>query len=334
VKFPALPLSTVGMGSVPYKRGEDSSKVIFRDWDIPFWPQYPARSLRENFVYQFLGGFPGLAVSDTSASFDPSKFLRSAEAWQKRLDRAFSEKEFLGFEPSSDSALGYSQMKNLLKQEAFPEKKVIKLQITGTDTVWEFFFKKCAPDERANEIKKLLKLALMASGLAEIERARSFGRIPLIFIDEPSRPAELSRLKEMVKIFKAADAFVGLHTCSQREWDGFEHLEIDFFHFDATAQPVLEASNRSWLQGFLKSGRWVVWGIIPTGPDSSFRARNFSSSLLEKTKQVSTAAIPVDAVLEHSLIAPACGTGTLNLPQDQAVRESLRLTAQSLKFSV
>lgn len=334
MKFPALPLSTVGLGSVPYKRGEDSSKIIFRDWDIPFWPQYPGRSLRENFVYQFLGGFPGLALSDTSASFDPSKFSRSAEAWKKRLDRAFSKKEFLSFEPSSDSALGYSQMKNLLRQEAFPEKKAVKLQITGAETVWEFFFKKRAPEDRGLEIKGLLRQTLAASGLAEIERVRTLGRIPIIFIDEPSRPAELSGLKEIVKIFKEAKAFVGLHVCSQREWEAFGQLEIDFFHFDATTQPEPEALSRSWLQSFLKSGGWVVWGIVPTRPDSGFKVRDFSSNLLEKAKQVSTAALPVDAILEHSLIAPACGTGTLNPVQDRAVRESLRLTVQSLKISV
>lgn len=314
------PLSWLGIGSVPFKEGANSCKEIFERWDLPFWPQYPKRSLRENFVFQFLSAFPGLEVTHETASFDEGKFRG-----------AFSKKRFLSFEPPSEWALGLSQMKALLDQGAFSEKRVIKLQVTGPGTVWKSFFADQIKGN-ADEIQKELVRTLTAAGLAQIERVRSYGRTPLLLIDEPIRAKNLSGLSEMVHAFRNSGSLVGLHVCSSAAWEGFEALGIHLFHFDLTAHPELSSENRSFLQNFLKRKNWVAWGVVPTACGSDFQSRDFSDFLLERLKEMTDEELTAGGILKRSLLAAACGTGTLTLTQDEAVRGSLRMTSESLSL--
>jgi hypothetical protein len=324
------PLSTLGIGSVPFSRGENSCRAIFERWDIPFWPQYPASSLRENFVFQFLSTFPGFDVLGESLSFDESKYLRGQKGYESKLDRAFSTKDFLAFEPHPDWALGYSQMRQILNEGLFPGKRLIKLQVTGAGTVWRSFFSDRVSEKISERLRGDLSRTLIAFGLAQILRTQSYKRTPLIFIDEPVRSKDLSELSEMVDAFKNFGAWVGLHVCSSSDWKGFEDLAIDLFHFDATTLQF-NSSQQFFIQTLLERGGWIVWGIVPTAPDSNFEVRDFSSPLLDRIKKVAGEKLPIQAVLKRSLIAPACGTGTLSPAEDEVVRRSLNLISKGLR---
>jgi len=322
-------LSWLGIGSVPFKEGVNSCKEIFESWDLPFWPQYPTRAPQENFVFQFLSSFPGLHVTEKKAFFDEAEYLLQAKEYRQRLNEAFSEKGFLSFEPSREWALGFSQMKVLCEGGAFPEKKVIKLQVTGPGTVWSSFFLGQVLHP-ASPIHQDVSRTLTAAGLAEIERVHSWGRKAVLLIDEPVRAKDLSGLKAMITAFRNGGASVGLHVCSSAAWEGFEALGIDFFHFDLTASPRLLAVHRIFLRNFLRQKNWVAWGVVPArGKD--IRTEDFSDFFLDSLKEVSDEELTVDQILKRSLIAPACGTGTLTPVQDEAVLESLRVTRESLK---
>lgn len=323
------PLSLLGIGSVPFKEEGNSCREIFESWDLPFWPQYPARSLRENFLFQFLSPFPGLAVTGQTASFDEARFLRNLKAYRESIDEAFSKKRFFSFEPPSDWALGFSEMKAFLDRGEFREKPAIKLQVTGPGTVWNSFFQDRVKSS-SREIQKELVQTLSLAGLAQIERILSYGRRPLILIDEPLPTKGLWGLGEMAGAFRDSGAWVGLHVCSSAAWEGFESLAIHLFHFDLSAHPRFSPQNRLFLQNFLKQKKWVAWGIVPTAPGGGFKPGDFSGIFLDRLRELAGEGLSVEEILKQALIAPACGMGTLTWAQAEAVRKSLQMTSAGL----
>lgn len=327
------PLSILGMGSLPFQEGEDKSRRLFEDWDLPFWPQYPARSPKENFVFQFLGSFPGLQVSE-EPQFYESTYRREYGEYRKRLERAFRELHFLPFEPAAEWALGYSQMKKFLEANPFPGKRMIKLQVTGPGTVWNSFFRSHTGPSHGKEIQDDLFRTLTAAGLAQIKRFRSFQKEPLIFIDE-SLPMDTSdALAAMIHAFKNSGARVGIHTCSKFSEETFQNLEFDLFHFDLHAFLEEDTSLGKFLLTHLKKGGWVVWGLIPTQAGKDFPPCDSSGFFLHRIANLIEGEFSVEAVLARSLLAPACGTGLLTPLQDRRIFESLRLTAEGLRKTV
>ena len=47
--------------------------------------------------------------------------------------------------------------------------------------------------------------------------------------------------------------------------------------------------------------------------------------------ELSVPGLPVERILDRSLIAPACGTGTLDSAQDESVFQSVKTTVEGLK---
>lgn len=324
------PLSCLGMGSVPFEEGVNACEGIFESWDLPFWPQYPRRSPKENLVFQFLSFLPGLRVAKEKASLDETEYLHQSKEYQERLNRAFSRKSFLSFEPPEGWALGFSQMKVLFERGAFPEKRVVKLQVTGPGTAWNSFFSGLALSG-TSQIYQDVSGTLTAAGLAQIERVHSYGRRSVIVIDEPVPTENLSGLEAMVSAFRNRGALVGLHVCSPASWEGFERLGLELFHFDLTTRTQLAAADRAFLQKFLKRKNWVAWGVVSTSRAKELPTEDFSGFLLDYLEELSDGELTVKEILKRSLIAPACGTGTLTPAEDRAICQSLQVTSESLK---
>lgn len=325
------PFSTLGVGSIPFQEGKNSCEEIFTDWDIPFWPQYPLRSLKENFIFQFLSTFPGLEIAGEKASFDEAEYLRLQNNYRERLERAYRDDDFLFFEAPSDSALGYSQLKSLLTEGRFPEKRVVKLQVTGFNTVWESFFSSRVLKKTAEGVRENLQLTLTAAGLAQIQRVKSYDRLPMIFIDEPVESKNLSALKSMMDSFKKTGAWVGVHVCSSSNWEGFDDLGMHLFHFDLAAHAGLHSAHQNFLRNFVRNKNWIAWGIIPTSSEVHWRSQDFSIFLWDCIEKLSTLDLPAEEIMKHSLISSSCGTGTLKLEQDQAVSYYIRESWKALQ---
>ena len=323
------PLSIVSIGSIPFVKGKNACEEIFKNWDIPFWPQYPGRSLRENFVFQFLSHFPGLDVSPSAASFNESEYRRKEKKYREKLKRALLNHEtVLNFEPPSDWALGYSQMKKLLSRKTSSKRKIIKLQVTGPGTVWNSFFKKRVSRSLSPKVEKTLTMSLIARGLAQIHRVLSHQKTPLIFIDEPMRAENLSGLKKMVATFKKSGAVVGLHVCSNPDWRDFSGLNLDLFHFDSTAHDKFTEAQCRFIRHHLKKRKWIAWGAVSTLE----RNKNSREKLLKLIDQTADSCLNWKGILNRSLLAPACGTGGLKPEQDRAIFEDLRILAKELRM--
>ncbi len=325
------PLSILGIGSVPFSEGKNSCKEIFENWNIPYWPQYPKRSLRENFVFQFLSSFPGLKVTDKSATFNEAEFLAGEAAYRKALKETLTQSNSFSFEPPPDWALGYGQMKQLLAENrSFHQ--IIKLHITSPTTIWDAFFKSRVSKTLAPKVWEVLNPTLIASGLGQIRRVLSYGKIPLIFIDEPIRQKEISSLKKLVKAFKSEKALVGLHVCSNQDWSKYGELELDFFHFDITAYTDLASEHKDFLRELVRRKAWLAWGVVPSIEISASPAVGQSQNLLMWADKIAALDLSVEQILNQSLLALSCGTGTLNFIQEESIFEQLRTVSRELKY--
>ncbi len=326
-----IPLSTFGIGSVPYEKGENACEKIFQNFDIPFWPQYPSRSLREKMVFQFLSSFPGLKVSETDAFFDEALYEEQIESYRARLQHAFSKNDLLFFEPPEEWALGYVQMQAFLQKNLFPRKQIIKLHVAGPATIWNSFFSNQVSLKNAGRVFDDLCHCLTASGLAQIQRFHSLGVLPLMLIDEPFPGENLSVLKKMMHRFKKEGSIAGLHVCSYTKWQHFEELEMDLFHFDCSIRKELDNHQRHFLQSLLKRGDWIAWGMIPTTENFEFKIPDRAPIIMNWLNQFLSESFSAEEVLEHSLFAPACGTGALTREADQKVTQDLIQTVEGLK---
>jgi hypothetical protein len=60
LEFGCLPTA---IGSMPHTNPDEACSIIMKYLpDIPFWPQLPGRSPRENMIIQFSEGFPGVVI--------------------------------------------------------------------------------------------------------------------------------------------------------------------------------------------------------------------------------------------------------------------------------
>ena len=73
---------TTGIGSLPYIDAGKSADKAFDAFNIPFWPQLPKRSFRENMYCQFSQGLPGVIIDEKKRTIgiDSSKDLSEALA--------------------------------------------------------------------------------------------------------------------------------------------------------------------------------------------------------------------------------------------------------------
>ena len=270
-------------------------------------------------------------MTEKEAAFDEASYLREEKIYREKLDSAFLTNDFSFFEPPADWALGYSQLKSLLEEGEFPEKRIIKLHVTGPETIWNSFFSNRVSGNLAQSVRETLTLTLTAVGLSQIHRVVSYGRLPLIFIDEPVRSRDLSFFSRMVSSFKKAGALVGVHVCSNPNWEGFESLGLDIFHFDRTAHLRLSGANRNFLLAWVKKGKWVAWGVVPTHGKALSLKEDFAEELLAGVDEIGNPVLSREEILGRSLVASACGTGMLKSESDREIFETLGRTVLALR---
>jgi len=135
----------------------------------------------------------------------------------------------------------------------------------------------------------------------------------------------------MALVFKREGAKVGLHFCSSpTRLEALEELELDLLHFDLHLWNGTPSEN-VFLDQFLKQGKWVAWGIIPTSSNPGFEDRDYSSFLLKQLAGLQEQGWSLEQILQHSLLAPACGTGSLTPERDRRVTQELSQAVRQMK---
>jgi hypothetical protein len=238
--------------------------------DMPFWPQLPRRSPKENMVVQFSEGFPGTVTEGDKVHIGPSADFES-------------EVERIYIDSDQDNAQEYGVSREYgAGLRAFLSKagsnKLVKGQVTGPIT-WGLTVTRqdglgiLYDDTLAETAAKFLRLK--ASWQENILREVSPN--PIIFVDEPylvSLGSVFTPIPEekvpvlLEETLKGIKGIKGLHCCGNTNWSVVLDLAIDILSFDAYNYASSLSTHADKVKSFLMRGGTIAWGIVPNDQDT------------------------------------------------------------------
>jgi methionine synthase II (cobalamin-independent) len=313
---------TTGIGSLPYLDAKESVKAICGNFDIPFWPQLPKRSFKENMYSQFSQGLPGLILDEKKGVIyvDSSKDLSEELAG---IYEASISKDYGMFGITEEFSKGFYAFIEIAGKSKY---KYAKGHITGPVS-----FGLGVTDEKDRAIvyndglKDAFVKLLEMKALWQIDKLKNIAEQVVIFIDEPyltsfgssfmniKRDDVVSMLDSIIDGIHSKGAIAGIHCCGNTDWSMIAATKADIINFDAYLYADSLFLYSEDINRFLKRGGFLAWGIVPT---SEAVLKETGESLFKKlSSQISTLekkSIDRDLVVSNSLLTPSCGMGTLS----------------------
>ncbi len=317
--------STTGIGSLPHHDSKYACELVLNTFDIPFWPQLPNLSFKESMVAQYSEGMPALRVDgkkeriwiDKEAAGELNHFYENYDG-----DSSIPI--------SSEFSAGFSEMSKHLTKGAY---SVLKGHITGPltftlgvkDGTGKFIFY----DEELREIALML---LKAKAKWQIEELSKYSDKVIIFVDEPilsaigtsaylgvSTEETLQVLKDIFNAIKEFGGIAGIHCCGKADWELVLDSSPDILNFDAYGYFDTIEIYHEKIKEFISSGSYLAWGVIPT---TEIISDEHTDSIYKKfTERFDRLAGVIDKklLIDHTILTPACGTGSLSTAEAEKV---------------
>ncbi len=237
--------AATAIGSVPHKGVDRALESIMESFsEIPFWPQMPNSSFRENMYVQFVEKIPGAVVDDEGQKihFDASRVTADALG---ELYEAYLGANLERFALNEESARGFYALVDVLETGSTPEIRAVKGHVTGPVSIGL-----AVTDENRKPIlyDEILRDALIKSLSMNIKwqesrlRAARPGVDTIIFVDEPylvsygsayislTRDDAIGFLDELIS---AAEGLVGIHCCGNTDWSLLFETKVDIVSYDS-----------------------------------------------------------------------------------------------------
>jgi len=338
-----LRLLPTGIGSLPHSNPEEAVRLVFSKLpEIPFWPQLPKRSPRENMYAQYSSNLPcaqwdkengklWFEVGDNVSS-ELAKFYEYVLA--DELDR---------FALTIEEASGFYTFLELAPKLMSDKTVAIKGQITGPIS-----FGLAVPDQNKKAIiyhDELFDAAvdgLIIKARWQIKRLAELNKPVIFFIDEPYLVSigssftnlDPKRVKECLnKVVEAAKnegAIVGTHCCANTDWSLLLELPIDILNLDAFEYFDNLLLYKKQLGDYFARGGIVALGVIPTN-ERIFELNDEILADKAAAEIVELAKISKNNVSNQIMITPACGLGSTTKKVAARALELTRKTAIRLK---
>jgi len=327
LEFGCLP---TGIGSMPHTNPDEACAIIMRYFpDIPFWPQLPRRSPKENMVVQFSEGFPGAVMEGDKIHIEPSANLES-------------EVEQVYVNCEQDNAHGYSVSREYSAGlHAFLSKagsnKIVKGQVTGPIT-WGLTVTGqdglgiLYDDTLAETAAKFLRL----KARWQENILREISPNPVIFVDEPylvSLGSVFTPIPEekvpilLEETLKGIKGIKGLHCCGNTNWSVILDTTIDILSFDAYNYASSLSTHSGKVKSFLERGGNIAWGIVPNEEEAVLKESvpSLRDRLEEAMAAFTRDGVRFKQIVAQGLITPSCTLAGLPL---EAANQALELTAK------
>ena len=330
------PYLTTGIGSMPHTDAEAAAELVLGTFDIPFWPQLPRVSFREQMIAQFSEGLPFIRVDDERKSVWVN---RSDSDELERFYESCSEETRIAI--SENFAEGLHAFLRLIKGRHF---NCLKGHVTGPLT-----FTLGLNDHRGRpvyydeELREVYLMGLNAKARWQADALGARADQVIIFIDEPvagalgstayitvQRAEALRLLKEMVAAIKKCGATAGIHCCGRAEWPFLIESGIEILNFDAYEYGDTLLIYPDELESFLKAGGTLAWGIVPTTEAINSESEESIYALFMKRMEKLASRIPAALLKERILLTPACGAGSLTVDETLKVFELVIRLKESL----
>lgn len=320
-----LPLTTFAIGSLPHAQ-TGPALLAHQRLDIPTLPQLPSRDPAEHMLPQALEGLPGLSFDEGGhARLDVRAWERGARELDQRLWPALTYGRGLdAFEPSAAATRAWRPFLWDLSQHGAPFAKV---QLTGPLTAtWATLLDDDAPLAAHADASAQAGRLILARALAMVHAVRATGATPILFLDEPGLIAlnrrainhafALQELGIFLQALKAAGALVGIHSCSETDWEALLRLPFDFVSVDAALsfESLLRAGTG--FDAFLMGGGSLALGIVPTSAE-----RPSTKELVARTLE--TMGRRQASILARTVLTPACGLALCSVLEAERVLSDL-----------
>ena len=327
LEFGCLPTA---IGSMPHTNPDEACSLIMKYLpDIPFWPQLPRRSPKENMIIQFSEGFPGIVIKGDKIHVEPSANFES------ELEQIYihSEQDNAGkYGISNDYAAGLYAF--LSKAQG---SKIVKGQVTGPIT-WGLTVTRqdglgiLYDDTLAETAAKFLRL----KASWQENNLRKISPNPIIFIDEPylvSLGSVFTPIPEgkvpvlLEEVFKGIKGIKGLHCCGNTNWSVVLDTTIDILSFDAYNYASSLSTHSAKVKSFIERGGSIAWGIVPNEEETL--AKESLPSLRDRLEEAMAPftrnGVKLKQLIAQGLITPSCTLAGLSL--EEAI-QTLELTAK------
>ena len=322
------------IGSLPLQNHRQAIELILNYTpEFPLWPQLP-QNPREGMVRQFLSGMPGLVddaerfwIDSGREGFETEMVAFYEEQMAAEEDDGILDTSRFGLGP--DTAPGFLILEDSVRKMA-DKPRGLKGQVTGPITtgigVTDHQGRNIIFDDNLRDMMVRL-LALKASW--QVNRLKRLGCVepPMVFIDEPgivsfgssayiaiTREMVTQSLETIIAAIHSAGGRAGIHICANGDFSQALESAADLISFDAYTYFDNFILYRTQLEAFIARGGGLAWGIVPTLDPDVVDGVN-TGMLLEKwmaqLEELKTMGLPERALLDQSLIAPACGAGTV-----------------------
>ena len=313
-----------GIGSVPFLDAEQATELILRYCPvIPYAPQLTKRDFRENMFLQFHENLPCLRVD----------YEKQRVFFDETLDREKALAEFHDyvadnnidhFKITPDYAKGFYTMLEKCKGKSNP---FIKSQVTGPIT---YLLSVTKRDKRPllsdDELAEAMTLGLAMKCLWQADAIRKIGKIPLLFLDEPSLwglgaaylPLDSERAKFFIDLLtgflkeRDEDLLIGLHCCGNTDWSMILESDVGIVSFDAYGFGDKLILYPQEITRFIERGGFLAFGIVPTSEyRDEITEENLYDHFISGLSGFEGKGLHRDLLLRSSLFTPSCGMGPL-----------------------
>ncbi len=329
------PYSTTGIGTLPVKDPVQAAEFCLKSFDIPFWPQLPAVSFREQMIPQYSEGMPSLRSDESKGSV----WVERDEEQIARFHENCGEGARIAI--SRDHAQGLYAFLDLIKTRRFD---FLKGHVTGPLT---FTLGLTDREGRAiyfdEELREIALMLLQAKARWQIEALGRHASQVIIFIDEPIvsalgstaymgvEEAETVRLiSSLSEAIKKAGGIPAIHCCGRADWGMLLSTGISILNFDAYGYGDTLAIYPDEITGFLKGGGYLAWGIVPTTEAIDSEDPDSIRRIFDERMGALSRKVPESLLRERILLTPSCGTGSLSVAQSLKAFQILMRLRESL----
>lgn len=330
--------SATAVGSLPHLNPIVACDLVQKFLpDLPAWPQLPRRDPRESIYAQFSRDFPGAQIVDGHVVVDSARDL-SAELEQ--LYTRYLEKNLDAAAMDAHHAAGLTQFQARDWRSACAVKGQVMGPISWGLTVTDQTHRSILYDDvLADATAKHLHLH---AAWQERELSKLAPQT-IVFVDEPylasfgsayvavERDQVIGLIEE---VFSALHGLKGIHCCGNTDWSLLLSTSLDILNFDAFNFAETLALYPGAVRAFLDRGGVIAWGIVPVGSDDavlSATAEGLMERLQAAMQLMASKGVPLDAMVNASLVTPACGMGTLSERAAERALELLALVSRLMK---
>jgi hypothetical protein len=179
---------------------------------------------------------------------------------------------------------------------------------------------------------------VLARALSMTRKLQSLGISPLLYIDEPglyglmTSSAKFSvgirELGIMIQTLRKEEVEVGLHCCSNTDWDAVLGLGVNVLSIDTSLslRNLLTPARLPKVEQFVQQGGRLSLGVIPTVRSSvlhSLEVETLFSDLLSAFEAAGARPEWVRKVLTQAIYTPACGLALHSVSDADLVLELL-----------